>query len=329
MDPLRAERGGPAADDPIPGPRRPPPRAGARRGRGPARVAGRRRAGAGAPRGGGGAEPHRHGAPPRHRRGGARRRDDSIRLLLEADTVPKAVRGAATLLEIAKADSSALTQEREDAERGKALASMGVEPGGSVPPALRGVLRQMEEDQKRRATRGLRDGVDRVLVDLLSVYRDVLMAQLGAGLDPVNATWATEVAALASRTRPTATLACSTPSGTRGAACPRTCRRCSRSRRCSSRRRWREPREAGDRRRARRALRGPARRLRPGPGSRHDEHARHDRRDVGAAAVLRAARRLARLRRRLPLRHGEGAGGLGVARGDADLARPDHAARLR
>lgn len=115
------------------------------------------------------------------------RRDDTIRLMLEADTVPRAVRGAQRLLDIAKADSSALTQERDDVERAKALASMGVESGGSVPMQLRGVLRQMEEDQKRRATRGLRDGVDRVLLDLLSVYRDVLLVQLDAGLSPVNA----------------------------------------------------------------------------------------------------------------------------------------------
>jgi DNA polymerase-3 subunit delta' len=134
------------------------------------------------------------------------RRDESIRLMLEIDSVPRAVRGAARLLEIAKADSTALTQEREDGERQKALASMGVEPGGTVPPQLRGVLRQLEEDQKRRATRGLRDGVDRVLVDLLSVYRDVLLAQLGAGLPPVNAVWSAEVGALARSTRPTATL---------------------------------------------------------------------------------------------------------------------------
>jgi DNA polymerase-3 subunit delta' len=32
----------------------------------------------------------------------------------------------------------------------------------------------------------VRDGVDRVLVDLLSLYRDILMVQLGAGLELVN-----------------------------------------------------------------------------------------------------------------------------------------------
>lgn len=134
------------------------------------------------------------------------RREDTIRIALEADSVPKAVRGAQRLLDVARADSTALTEERDDEERARALASMGVEPGGSVPPQLRSVLRQLEEDQKRRATRGLRDGVDRVLVDLLSVYRDVLLVQLGAGLAPVNAAWSERVDALAGSTRATGTL---------------------------------------------------------------------------------------------------------------------------
>ena len=83
----------------------------------------------------------------------------------------------------------------------------GVEPGGAVPPALRSILRQLEEDQKRRATRGLRDSIDRILVDLLSVYRDVLVRQLDGGLPPVNAAWAERVERLAAATPATATLA--------------------------------------------------------------------------------------------------------------------------
>ena len=60
-----------------------------------------------------------------------------------------------------------------------ALRSLGIEPGGTVPPALRAQLKALEEDQKRRATRSLRDGIDRILVDLLSLYRDILLLQLG------------------------------------------------------------------------------------------------------------------------------------------------------
>jgi DNA polymerase-3 subunit delta' len=55
-----------------------------------------------------------------------------------------------------------------------------------VPPALRSQLRALEDDQKRRATRSLRDGIDRILVDLLSLYRDVLLLHLGVGEEPIN-----------------------------------------------------------------------------------------------------------------------------------------------
>ena len=75
----------------------------------------------------------------------------------------------------------------EDAEeRDSALRSLGIEPGGTVPPALRSQLKALEEDQKRRATRSLRDGIDRILVDLLSLYRDILLLQLGVDQEPVN-----------------------------------------------------------------------------------------------------------------------------------------------
>jgi DNA polymerase-3 subunit delta' len=84
---------------------------------------------------------------------------------------------------------------------------MGVEPGGAVPPQLRGTMKQLEEDQKRRATRGLRDSIDRILLDLLSLYRDVLVRQLGGGLSPVNAAWAEQIDRLAAETTPAGTLA--------------------------------------------------------------------------------------------------------------------------
>jgi DNA polymerase-3 subunit delta' len=47
-------------------------------------------------------------------------------------------------------------------------------------------VKSLEEDQKRRATRSLRDAVDRILVDVLSVLRDVLMLQVDAGVALVN-----------------------------------------------------------------------------------------------------------------------------------------------
>ena len=70
-------------------------------------------------------------------------------------------------------------------------------PGAAVPPQLRAQIRALEEDQKRRATRSLRDGIDRILTDLLSLYRDAALEALGAGLELVNREQAARIAELA------------------------------------------------------------------------------------------------------------------------------------
>ncbi|MCU1586326.1 MAG: polymerase subunit delta [Microbacteriaceae bacterium] len=115
-----------------------------------------------------------------------RRREQTIETALGIRSVSGAVVAAARLLEIAGEDAKAITEERDAEEREHALRSLGIEPGGTIPPALRAQLRNMEEDQKRRATRSLRDGIDRIMVDLLSLYRDVLLLQLGVNTEPIN-----------------------------------------------------------------------------------------------------------------------------------------------
>ena len=60
----------------------------------------------------------------------------------------------------------------------------------------------LEDDQKRRATRSLRDGIDRILVDLLSLYRDVLLLQLGVGHDLVNESIRSQLAGSPRRVEP-------------------------------------------------------------------------------------------------------------------------------
>ena len=114
------------------------------------------------------------------------RRQKTLETALGIRSVSDAVIAAATLLELAGADAKAITEERDAEEREAALRSLGIAPGGTIPPALRGQLKTLEEDQKRRATRSLRDGIDRILVDLLSLYRDVLLLQLGSPLEPIN-----------------------------------------------------------------------------------------------------------------------------------------------
>ena len=118
--------------------------------------------------------------------------------------VPASIRGvgdaviaAGDLVEVGAAEAKAATEERNAAERIDLLRSLGAADGKVLPPPLRAQLRQLEEDQKRRATRAQRDVLDRAMVDLLSLYRDVLVVQLGADVELVNVASAADVRALA------------------------------------------------------------------------------------------------------------------------------------
>ena len=116
--------------------------------------------------------------------------------------VGDAVLAAADLVEVAATDAKAATADRDAAERSALLRTLGAEDGQALPPSLRAQVRQLEEDQKRRATRAQRDVLDRTLVDLLSLYRDVLVVQLGAGVDLVNVAEEAEVRRLAAESTP-------------------------------------------------------------------------------------------------------------------------------
>lgn len=116
----------------------------------------------------------------------ASRRAESIDLIVGMRGVHDAVMSAARLLEIATDDAKALTDERDAEELEHTRRSMGLSEGDNVPAQMRSAFKQLEEQQKRRATRSLRDGLDRILVDLMSVYRDVVRLQLGVDTDLIN-----------------------------------------------------------------------------------------------------------------------------------------------
>ena len=115
------------------------------------------------------------------------RRRETLMAALNINNVSVAVNTAERWLDIAKKDAEALTEERDAAEKEAMLRSIGLAPGEAIPPNLKADIRQLEESQKRRATRSLRDGLDRILVDLLSLYRDVMTIQLGTNSALINA----------------------------------------------------------------------------------------------------------------------------------------------
>jgi DNA polymerase-3 subunit delta' len=134
------------------------------------------------------------------------RRDETMRAVLRVRGVADAVDVAGRIVQAATDDAKTLTAERDEAERSSLLRTLGIADGAPVPPAVRAQLSALEDDQKRRATRSLRDGIDRVLTDLESMFRDVLMLQFGRDADLINRELEPDLRALAAAWTPERTL---------------------------------------------------------------------------------------------------------------------------
>ena len=110
------------------------------------------------------------------------------------------------LLETAKAQADAQVSERNAREKAELLRQLGMEEDERATKASRTLIRQLEEDQKRRSKRALTDAIDRALIDLLAIYRDVLMTQVGGDGELINTDLADLVRSIADESTPRQTL---------------------------------------------------------------------------------------------------------------------------
>jgi DNA polymerase III subunit delta' len=145
--------------------------------------------------------------------------------------VGKCLAAASELVKDVGAEAAEVTSALDEAETtsykeafGDGGTATGVGRGSSGGAAARGALRsaaaalkELEGRQKSRATRTQRDALDRALTDLAGFYRDVLVVQLGAGVDIANVDETAAIAALAGASsaessvrRLSAVLACRT-----------------------------------------------------------------------------------------------------------------------
>ena len=129
--------------------------------------------------------------------GARERRSQALQAALSITDIPSAMFAAETLAKLAESDGAQLTAEQDEAERKELLTSMGVSEESKLAPSARAQLRRLEESQKRRATRSKRDGLDRILIDLMGLYRDVLNIQLGAKEPLINVDLVPQITKLA------------------------------------------------------------------------------------------------------------------------------------
>ncbi|MDY5152460.1 DNA polymerase-3 subunit delta' [Actinobaculum suis] len=96
--------------------------------------------------------------------------------------------------------------ELEKRERKELKRQLGVTHSRELKPAQRGMWTDLCRWQKQRQTRTTRDRLDMALLDLLSVYRDVLTVQVGAGVPLVNADFSAQITQIAASTTPILTV---------------------------------------------------------------------------------------------------------------------------
>lgn len=134
------------------------------------------------------------------------RRSTVLKVPFELRTIGSCLNAAARLVDAAKEEAKASAAEVDQRERADLEQALGVGTKGAKPREANAALKELEDQQKARAKRWERDVLDRSLVDLMALYRDVLVIQTNAGAELINAELDREIAQLARRTTPEQTI---------------------------------------------------------------------------------------------------------------------------
>jgi len=118
--------------------------------------------------------------------------------LVDAD-LARCLEGAAAIVEAASEEAGAIAERSDTAEKDALRNSLGLGEEKAGSRHVRAAMRELEERQKSRARRLQRDALDRTLLDLSALYRDVIAVALGTEAALVNEERSTEVGMLAER----------------------------------------------------------------------------------------------------------------------------------
>ncbi|MEU9400663.1 DNA polymerase III subunit delta' [Streptomyces sp. SID4985] len=114
------------------------------------------------------------------------RRAAVLKLPLRLSEVGACLKAAQELVDAAAEDAKQLAEEMDGKESEELKAALGAVQGGRMPRGTAGVMKDLEDMQKRRRTRTQRDSLDVALGDLTGFYRDVLALQLGSRIALAN-----------------------------------------------------------------------------------------------------------------------------------------------
>lgn len=128
------------------------------------------------------------------------RRNTIIKLPMQINDVASAFKAAETILNLATEEAEIAASARDEKESnelaeawGKGATGRGMATGGSK------AIKDLEKEQKSRTTRMIRDSIDGALVDIATLYRDVMFIQSGADGALINQEFASDISKLAER----------------------------------------------------------------------------------------------------------------------------------
>jgi DNA polymerase-3 subunit delta' len=122
-----------------------------------------------------------------------------MQLPMQLGSLASALQAAQTLVDLATEEAKITSESRDEIEieklqeaYGKGATGRGMATGGSK------AVKELEKEQKSRATRMVRDSIDGALLELATFYRDVMMVQAGDTGSMINMDMQAEVDGYAS-----------------------------------------------------------------------------------------------------------------------------------
>jgi len=132
-------------------------------------------------------------------------RKNIMKLPFALKDIASAFKAAQQLVESAKADALADSEAKDELEISKLKEAWGAS-GSKLAACGSKAVKELEKEQKSRSTRMVRDYLDRALLDLSTLYRDVLLVQSGSNDSLINEDLKSEISKLASTEGPARTL---------------------------------------------------------------------------------------------------------------------------
>jgi DNA polymerase-3 subunit delta' len=132
-------------------------------------------------------------------------RSNIMKLPFMIKDVSSAFKAAHFLVDAAKADALVDSEKKDEDEISKLKEAWGA-TGSKLVAGGAKVVKELEKEQKSRSTRMVRDYLDRALLDLSTLYRDVLLVQSNSVDSLINQDLISQINQLAQATKPEQTI---------------------------------------------------------------------------------------------------------------------------